>query len=158
CGPDTTVLVFSLHGMRPARGVPTFLEPLLCELGFARLAGWRQQSWRERSMTLLAGVKRRSPSALKSVYYRNLPAATTQRLARPTMMPAYDWEQTRAFSLPTDQHGWIRVNLAGREVQGSVSLAEYDKLRDELETSLRSLTTEAGKPLVREVVRTSDAG
>ncbi|HEY0430157.1 MAG TPA: alkaline phosphatase family protein [Pyrinomonadaceae bacterium] len=156
CGPDTTVLVFSLHGMRPARGAPAFLGPLLCELGFARLAGWGQQSWRERATTLMAGVKRRSPSALKNIYYRNLPAATTQRLARPTMMPAYDWEQTRAFSLPTDQHGWIRVNLAEREARGSVSLAEYDGLRDELETSLRSLTTEAGQPLVREVVRTSD--
>jgi predicted AlkP superfamily phosphohydrolase/phosphomutase len=157
CGSDTTVLVFSLHGMRPARGVPTFLEPLLCELGFARLAGWSQQSWRERAVALMAEVKRRSPSVLKGFYYRNLPATTTQRLARPTMMPAYDWEQTRAFSLPTDQHGWIRINLAGREARGSVRLAEYDELCDELETSLRSLTTEEGKPLVRQVIRTSDS-
>jgi len=34
----TTVLVFSLHGMRPALGFPGFLGPLLCERGFSQLA------------------------------------------------------------------------------------------------------------------------
>ena len=28
---DTTVMVFALHGMRPALGFPAFLGPLLCE-------------------------------------------------------------------------------------------------------------------------------
>ncbi len=154
CGEDTTVLVFSLHGMRPARGAPTFLGPLLCDQGFAHLAGWSQQSWRERAISLLATVKRRSPAALKKIYYKNLPATTTQRLARPTMLPAYDWQRTRAFSLPSDQHGWIRVNLAGREAKGSVNPEEYNKLCGELEQGLRSLTTESSKPLVRQVFRT----
>jgi len=157
CGPGTTVFVFSLHGMRPARGVPTFLGPLLCELGFAQLAGWSRQSWTERATTLMAAVKGRAPRALKSFYYRNLPATTTQRLARPTMLPAYDWKLTRAFSLPTDQHGWIRVNLEGREARGLVRLADYDELCSELEVCLRSLTTPEGKPLVRVVIRTSNS-
>jgi len=155
CGPDTTFLVFSLHGMRPAHGVPAFLGQLLLEMGFARLADWRGQSWRERAMTLMAAVKRRSPGVLKRLYYKNLPATTTQRLARPTMLPAYNWKQTRAFSLPTDQHGWIRINLSGREAKGMVTVEEYDELCRELEEKLRSLITHEGKPLVREVIRTN---
>lgn len=155
CGPDVTVLVFSLHGMRPAHGVPAFLGGLLSEMGFARFADWSGQTWKERATTLMAAVKRRTPRALKKIYYKNLPAATTQRLARPTMLPAYNWDQTRAFSLPTDQHGWIRVNLKGREAKGSVGLEEYDELCRELETRLRSLTTEGGKTLVGQVIRTS---
>jgi predicted AlkP superfamily phosphohydrolase/phosphomutase len=106
-------------------------------------------------MTLMATVKRRTPNVLKRLYYKNLPATTTQRLARPTMMPAYNWQQTRAFSLPTDQHGWIRINLSGREAKGMVAAEEYDELCRELETKFLSLTTPEGKPLVREVIRTN---
>lgn len=153
---ETAVFVFSLHGMRPAHGVPAFLGPLLCELGFARLADWSGQSWVERATAVMAAVKRHTPQALKELYYRTLPATTTQRLARPTMLPAYDWSQTRAFSLPTDQHGWIRVNLRGREAHGIVPVEEYDGVCRQLKHSLRCLTTEEGKPLVREVIRTAE--
>jgi predicted AlkP superfamily phosphohydrolase/phosphomutase len=155
-GEETAIFVFSLHGMRPAHGAPAFLAPLLCELGFARVADWSGQSWTERATALMAAVKRHTPRALKKLYYRTLPATTTQRLARPTMLPAYDWSQTRAFSLPSDQHGWIRVNLRGREAEGIVPLAEYEGVCRQLEQRLRDLTTEEGKPLVHDVIRTAE--
>jgi len=155
-GEETAVFVFSLHGMRPAHSAPAFLGPLLCELGFARLADWSGKSWFERAAAVMGAVKRRAPRALKKIYYNTLPAKTTQRLARPTMLPAYDWSQTRAFSLPTDQHGWIRVNLCGREAGGIVPVERYDEVCRQLEQSLRNLTTEQGKPLVRRVIRTAE--
>ncbi|MGH9932007.1 MAG: alkaline phosphatase family protein, partial [Pyrinomonadaceae bacterium] len=155
-GDNTAVFVFSLHGMRPAHGAPAFLGPLLCELGFARLADWSGQSWSKRATAVMATVKRHTPQALKKLYYQTLPATTTQRLARLTMLPAYDWSQTRAFSLPTDQHGWIRVNLHGREVEGIVPVEQYDEVCGQLEHKLRSLTTHVGEPLVRNVIRTAD--
>lgn len=70
-------------------------------------------------------------------------------------MPAYDWAHTLAFSLPTDQHGWIRVNLAGREAQGSVPLEQYKETCKELEQMLRGLTTDDGQLLVADVLRTA---
>lgn len=152
---DANVLVFSLHGMRPALGASAFLAPLLIEMGFARLSDWRGQSWKERALTFMAAVKRHSPDVLKKLYYKSLPQTTTHLLARPTMLPAYDWKRTRAFSLPTDQHGWVRINLRGREARGIVTPEDYDDLCRELDTKLRALTTNAGKPLVRKVVRTS---
>jgi predicted AlkP superfamily phosphohydrolase/phosphomutase len=157
-GEGLTILVFSLHGMQPCHGVPAFLSPLLCENGFSRLADWRSQSWTERAIALMAAGKRRSPTALKKLYYKTMPATTTQRLARPTMMPAYDWERTRAFSLPSDQHGWIRINLRGREAAGIVSVDQYATLCQELEQLIRSLTTDDGKPLARDVIRTANVG
>ena len=156
CSAETRVLVFSLHGMQPTHGISAFLEPVLCELGFARLADWRAQSWTGRATSLLAAVKRHTPGALKKLYYQTLPATTTQALARPTMLAAYDWSKTRAFSLPSDQHGWIRVNLKGREAKGIVAVEQYDEVCGQLEKSLRSLTTPEGKPLVREMIRTAE--
>ncbi len=157
-GKGATIMVFSLHGMQPCHGVPALLAPLLCEKGFARLANWKSQSWTERAIALMAAAKRCSPNALKKLYYKTMPTSTTQRLARPTMMPAYDWNHTRAFSLPSDQHGWIRINLRGREAGGMVPEEEYEGLCRELEQLIRSLTTEDGKPLAREVIRTAERG
>jgi len=150
-----TVMVFALHGMRPALGFPGFLGPLLCERGFAKLASWRSQTWSKRTMSLFAATKRRAPALLRKLYYQVTPIPATYKLALPTMLPAYDWQKTRAFALPTDQYGWIRINLIGREGQGIVRLDEYDKLCNELDQMLSTLTSEEGELLVHNVVRTA---
>jgi len=154
-GADT-VLVFSLHGMKAAHGIPSFLGPLLCEKGFARLARWSDQSWSRRAATLMGAIKRGTPAALKEFYYKTLPPGAAQRLARPTMMPAYDWNNTHAFPLPTDQHGWIRINLRGREASGIVAPEDYQQTCQQLEQLLRSLITDDGRPLVRRVTGTAN--
>ena len=152
---NDAVIVFSLHGMRPAAGVPSFLPQLLCEKGFTRLASWKTQSWPERGRSLLAGVKRRAPSSVKKLYYRTLSCNATKYLAQPNMMPVYDWRRTRAFSLPSDQHGWIRINLQGRERLGIVTPQQYKDTCEQLEALMRSLQLEDGKPLVLDVVHTT---
>ncbi len=154
-GPEATIIVFSLHGMRPTHGVPAFLAPLLCEQGYARFADWTSQSWTERAIAMMAAAKRRTPNALKRLYYNSMPTTTTLRLARPTMMAIYDWQRTRAFALPADQHGWVHVNLVGRESKGTVPAEQYEKTCQELEQMLQGLKSSDGSLLVREVVRTA---
>ena len=151
----TTVLVFSLHGMRPALGFPAFLGSLLCERGFSSLESWASQSWSKRALSLFAATKRHAPVGLKKLYYQLTPITATYKLARPTMLPAYDWSKTRAFSLPTDQYGWIRVNLIGRESQGIVPVEDYEHLCRDLEQMLLSLASEDGELLVQNVNRTA---
>ena len=153
-GADT-VMVFALHGMRPAFGFPAFLGPLLCERGFSQLSTLGSQSWTSRAQSAFATIKRNAPVPLKKLYYQAMPSTVTYKLARPTMLPAYDWQNTRAFSLPTDQYGWIRVNLNGREAEGIVATDEYDGLCAELEEMLLTLRSENGEALVQDVVRTS---
>jgi predicted AlkP superfamily phosphohydrolase/phosphomutase len=151
-----TVMVFALHGMRPALGFPGFLGPLLCERGFSQLATWSSQSWTSRGLSAFASIKRNTPSPLKKLYYQLTPSTATYKLARPTMLPAYDWKNTRAFSLPTDQYGWIRINLKGRESEGIVLPDEYEKLCQELIEMLSRLTSETGELLVEDITRTAD--
>ena len=150
---DTTIFVFSLHGMRPTLGVVGFLESLMRERDFARLTHWSTQSWKERSRSMLAAAKRNTPSSVKKLYYKTMPKKTTYLLARPTMMPSYDWLHTRAFAMQTDQHGRIRLNLRGRELRGIVPPEEYDATCTELESLLRSLQTTNGNQLVENVIR-----
>ncbi|HEX6732333.1 MAG TPA: alkaline phosphatase family protein [Pyrinomonadaceae bacterium] len=158
-GNGDAILVFALHGMRPASGFPAFLGPLLVERGFSRIANWSSQSWRGRALSLFAGTKRHTPDKLKRLYYKLTPATATHKLARPTMLPRYDWANTRAFALPTDQYGWIRINLVGREAEGSVQLDQYDDTCEQLKKLLLSLTNDEGQQLVRDIVSTaSEAG
>ena len=154
-GSYNAILVFSLHGMRPALGFPSFLGPLLNESGFSRIANLSSQSWRDRALSLFAATKRHAPENLKKLYYKLTPTSATHKMARPTMLPVYDWANTRAFSLPTDQYGWIRINLVGREAKGSVPSDQYDDTCEQLKKFLLSLVNDDGQPLVRDILSTS---
>lgn len=156
-GDGAGIVVFSLHGMRPARGLPAFLEAVLGAHSFSHVAGWSTQSWRERVLSMFAALKRRTPPGLKKLYHSRLPQEMTNKLAQPTMIPAYDWRKTRAFALPSDQHGWIRINLSGREAKGCVPLESYEETCGELEEMLRGLRDETGCALVEDVIRTAES-
>jgi predicted AlkP superfamily phosphohydrolase/phosphomutase len=156
-GPERAIVVFSLHGMRSARGVPTVLGPLLEAHGFAVRRRWRDRSQAERAAGALTLIKRAVPESAKRAYYRWVPRTVTGLLVQPSMpLPAYDWSRTTAFSLPTDQHGWVRVNLRGREAQGIVEPAGYDGLCRRLEGVLKDTRLVDGRPIVRAVIRTAD--
>jgi predicted AlkP superfamily phosphohydrolase/phosphomutase len=157
-GEDAAVLVFSLHGMRPSRGVASLLAPVLRELGFAQAPRRSGRSASALGRGALAALKRRTPSPLKRVYHRRVPRDTRYRLAAPTMLPVLDWSRTRAFALPTDQHGWVRVNLRGREAEGAVAPEDYERTCDELRDALGELRTEDGRQLVSDVIRADPGG
>jgi predicted AlkP superfamily phosphohydrolase/phosphomutase len=155
-GPEAAILVFSLHGMRPARGIPAILGPLLEAHDFAVPRSWRHCSWPERREGGLTAIKRMVPDRAKQFYHRWLPRQVTSRLMQPSMpLPTYDWSRTTAISLPTDQHGWIRVNLRGREARGSVEPDQYDALCRRVEEALRVAKRIDGQPIVRAVIRTA---
>jgi predicted AlkP superfamily phosphohydrolase/phosphomutase len=154
--PETTVVVFSLHGMIPALSVPAFLGPLMCEAGFAKIAEWKEQSWRERALTLVSTVKRRTPATLKGLYYKSMPRRNVLQWAGPTLLPRYDWKRTRAFPLVVEQHGSIRINLRGREAKGIVPVEEYEQTCREVQKWLEQLCDRDGNALANSVTRTAD--
>src|SRR5262249_52353000 len=94
-GPETAVMVFSLQGMRPAAGIPTYRGPLLVGLGFAAPAGWEQMSWRARANAAVGSAKAGAPVPLQRAYKRFAGHRLKHRIAQPTLMPAYDWARTR---------------------------------------------------------------
>jgi hypothetical protein len=81
------------------------------------------------------------------------PAATTPVRSSLGWMPAtrYQryWHAMRAFALPSFYDGRVRVNLAGRERNGRVSLSEYNAVCDEIEALVRDcLDPVTGEPVV----------
>jgi predicted AlkP superfamily phosphohydrolase/phosphomutase len=147
-GPGTSVFVFAVHGMERARGVPTVLEPFLEELGMAHV----DRSVDMRRSALLA-LKERIPRPLRDIYRRSVPLARRSQWGKAAVLPHYDWSRTRAFAMPIDHEGQIRINLAGREAQGIVPPEEYDQTCDAIERAVKALTTSDGRPAVDEVLR-----
>jgi predicted AlkP superfamily phosphohydrolase/phosphomutase len=94
----------------------------------------------------------------KAIARKLLPDALRHRLAQRVDTAAVDWGRTRAYCLPTDLEGHIRVNLRGREPEGSVAPGqEYRRVCNALAAELEQLVLpESGRRAVRAVVRTDD--
>lgn len=92
---------------------------------------------------------------LKRAVSRRLPEAVRDALMRRNAAKRIDWPRSRAFCLPTDFEGCLRVNLCGREPHGIVAPgAAYEAVCEELAAALEELENPAtGAPAVRSVVR-----
>lgn len=94
------------------------------------------------------------PADLRKSLARRLPRALRDALARRVDTALIDWSRTRAFCLPTDLEGYVRINLQGREPEGIVPPEAYEDACDELSEQIGALEDpETGSPVVREVVR-----
>jgi predicted AlkP superfamily phosphohydrolase/phosphomutase len=76
----------------------------------------------------------------------------------PTWQPAawYQpwWPRMRAFALPSFYDGRVRINLRGRERDGLVEPADYDRVCDEVEALVRAcVDPRTGRPVVAQVER-----
>ena len=65
------------------------------------------------------------------------------------------WPRMKAFALPSVSDGHLRVNLKGREAQGIVEPADFDRVLDELSALVaRATNPRTGRPIVARVLRT----
>jgi predicted AlkP superfamily phosphohydrolase/phosphomutase len=65
--------------------------------------------------------------------------------------PRRDWSQTKAFVVPGEPHGFVRLNLSGREAAGSVAPSDADALVAELKEALTAFEDLEGGPAVAAV-------
>lgn len=151
---DTTVMVFTSHGIGPHNDANAFLGEIL-----RRLEGTPGIHWPNVT------------HAVRSVYRSFLPVDLRTRL-RPLaakvfngverfddLSGARDRQGRKCFMLPSnDNCGTIRVNLVGREPRGRVRAgAEFEAFCASLAESLLEIVNlETGEPVVKEVLRTAD--
>jgi hypothetical protein len=74
---------------------------------------------------------------------------------QPPMWYSPNWPEMKCFALPSIAHGYIRINVRGREAHGLVSLENYGAFCDELSQQIRALRdARTGRRLVKQIVRT----
>jgi predicted AlkP superfamily phosphohydrolase/phosphomutase len=142
----TTLVVLSGHGMGRNAGGWHLVEP------FLRTAGLLMAP-RPGAGSVLGRLRGACPAWIRRSVSRHLPDAIRTSMTQYWHLGGIDPRRTRAFALPSDQLGFVRINLAGREPEGPVRLdREYDALCRDLSASLRGLVDPGtGRPVVRNV-------
>jgi predicted AlkP superfamily phosphohydrolase/phosphomutase len=182
-GPDTRVILFSGHGMRANSdelGTLVFLPELLYRHSFGKAAlargststlpppsqargDWGQLMWSQtedpnplrRAMRRHAGlgVSRRLERVLGGTGLEH-PYTTSLHYMPPLWYRPF-WPEMTAFALPGFAHGFVRLNVRGRERDGIVPPEDFEKTCNELTALISGLTdARTGEPVVSEVVRT----
>jgi predicted AlkP superfamily phosphohydrolase/phosphomutase len=154
--PDATVLLFSPHGMGPNYSGAHLLPEILARLGLApERKGQRRNGGLARLGEAALG---RVPIGLRKLVRGALPQRLYDEITCRLLALGNTWKDSRAFSIPGDFAGAIRINLKGREPAGLVERgAEYDAVCGELIRELRLLTNaDTRQPAVLNVRRVDE--
>ncbi len=162
-GPAWDVVLVSADGTRPNRAGWHLLPEVLARFGWyasaEHAAGATEDGNTEKPAVAGGGfdpVRRLRdllPRDLRKSLARRLPRALRDRLARRVDTAAVDWSRTRAYPLPTDLEGLIRLNLRGREPEGTVAPEAARALVEEMRAKLSELVDPGrGRRVVREVL------
>jgi predicted AlkP superfamily phosphohydrolase/phosphomutase len=146
--PDAEIVLFSVMGMGPNTSrvdlLPEMLNAVLGAKSEANGDAPGSQLWR-----LRAAVPTRVRTRIAELLPRRAVIELTTRLET----RGIDWSNVRAFMLPSDVLGYIRLNLQGRERDGTVAPADADALMDEIAAGLTSFTEPDGTPSIAAVER-----
>ncbi|MGW5702755.1 alkaline phosphatase family protein [Amycolatopsis japonica] len=160
-GPDTTVFVLLSHGMGSRYEGSHLLHEILRLLDTVETEGLRGGG----AMTTAKRAYSALPRPLRTKLASAAMPLLRKRLASSPLPAVPNWataeqrSKQRFYLSPNNfVFGGVRINLAGREPHGVVQPgAEYEAVCEQLTEDLLSLVNVAsGKPVVREVSRTSD--
>lgn len=154
--PEAQLLVFSNTGMGPNFSGRHHITPLLQAMGLFPPA----------SESVLP-VKRFSNSSIKKiedfigpenieVIKKFIPERFWDRATRKMLNIGSRWRESKAFELPSDYTGCIRINLEGREPHGKVKMEEYRNICHSIKQTFLALTDEGGQKIVDEVLLIRD--
>jgi predicted AlkP superfamily phosphohydrolase/phosphomutase len=87
-----------------------------------------------------------------------IPDRLALELAARLELRGVQWDRTKAFMMPNDDAGYVRVNLRGRERDGIVDPLEMEPLLDHIIKGLLSFRNRDGSPTIRQIWRVSELG
>lgn len=134
-------------------------------LSVPKALGWHRElyAFREDSHPARRVLRRYLPIELSRFWEQRsspgpgpgYPALSGALFHQPPMWYSQFWREMKCFALPSISHGYIRINVTGRESHGIVSPAEYGSFCEEVSNQLRALKDgRTGRRVVRDVIRT----
>jgi predicted AlkP superfamily phosphohydrolase/phosphomutase len=144
------VIVFSALGMNANTSRSDFLPAMLD----AVLSGRRRERRRVGAPgDALWRLRATVPTEVRAAVAARLPRSVVLGLTARLELARHDWSNVRAFPLPSDSAGYVRLNVRGREREGAVDPADVDPLVEEIRQGLTSFTDPDGSRAVASVDR-----
>jgi len=161
---DTTVILFTGHGMAAKYDSQFFLDDILLRLGYAtpptpqaKEASLQSLQRHRRIDDLLGFAWQHLPQGVKRIAQplrKSLRGWVEE--SRPAPTPKVDLAASRCFAVPNNAvHGGIRINVAGREPQGTIARgAQFDALCESLAADILEIVNlDTGEPIADRVFR-----
>ena len=151
-GDDVDLLVCSSKGFRPNTNGWDVLPKVLEGLGYQVP---RRVSGDSRRIEVARGFLRAlAPRPLRRKIYGRMSPEERDRMLERLWLDSVDWARSRAFAEPDFGTSWIRLNVRGREPEGTVEPGdEYEHLLAELTDEMLALTHAAtGARAVEQVI------
>jgi hypothetical protein len=151
---DCDVIVMASSGMGPETDRSDMLPGMLA----AVLDGGapRNRGRRAPGGGALWSVRASVPASVRARVASAIPDRAALAIAARLLSAGMDWSRTRAFAVPNEPSGGVRLNLRGREREGIVDPSEADELVREIEAGLLGFREPDGEPAVTAVERVSD--
>jgi predicted AlkP superfamily phosphohydrolase/phosphomutase len=156
---ETSLLVFSLHGMEPNRAQDHFLTEILLRLNRIYLGEELNGSERPSALNAMAFLRGVLPRSLQYRTASLLGEAVQDWVVNRALTSGRAWGRTPSFPVISGGEGLVRYNLKGREspgffAPGSPELAAYVAwLRDRL---YAIEVCENGEPLISEIMNVDE--
>lgn len=147
--PDNAdLLVFWPKGM----GTETCRSDLLPEM-LARILNPGSPAPDSSGCDTLTRLRAIIPTSFRSKVADALPDTLSLKLTAKLATIGKDWRAIRAFSLPSDGPGLVRLNICGRERDGIVAESEKKTLCDEITDGLQTYCDIDGKECIAGIER-----
>jgi len=149
----TTLLIVSGHGMGANNSGWHLVPEVLKRIGVTPSSGESDHAARK---SWLVQLRESIPRRWRDLVSHSLPNKLRDYLRIHWANSNIDWLNDLVFSLPTDAHGLIRVNLKGRDPNGKVNSGkEYEEICRKVIQTLNGLVDpQTGKRVVEEVFLT----
>jgi len=146
---DADLIVFWPKGMGPE----TCRSDLLPEMLERILRPNTPPTRRSSGSDALTKLREIVPTSFRTMVADLLPDSLSLELTARLATIGKDWPTVRAFSLPSDGPGLVRLNIRGRERNGIVAKSEAKALWDEIAEGLRTYRDIHGKECISGIER-----
>jgi hypothetical protein len=145
---DADVIVLSPAGIGTNTSRSDMLPGMLGAVLAGGAEGHRSKSKRG---SPIWRVRAALPTYVRNAFSRLAPAGLNRELVARMYLQGIDWSQTKAFALPGDTSGLVRLNLRGRERSGIVDPGDAEALLDEIEAGLKTFHDPDGASSIEEI-------
>lgn len=153
---NTTVVIFSLHGMGPnytqMHFLPQIMDRINEEFVYKKL-GLNKAQPQQKSLFRI--LRENLPTELQYIIAQRTSDAVRDKVVEKQYIGAKDWGNTLGFLIPSGSEGYIRLNLKGREKFGCLELdsEQYHQYRNFVVDCFKSLKlASTGETIVKRVM------